>query len=685
LLALYPAPNCTSSCPPGSNYFLASGNPTNRYQWNIRTDLLLTQKDQLFARVSEAPENSFTPGSFNIPIGSDSHQQTNFNVGVGYTHIFSPTKTNALRAGYNYVRYGAVPGGLNETFGDEALPPPVPESNPLFKIISFSLAGFNGIGFDRYSKLTDGVYQLADTFTWVKGRHTLKFGADIRQWQDNLTSGNSYSMSFDGRFTGNPVADMLFGYAATAFSAGRNHTQNLRRSDESYFAQDDWRVTDRLTVNAGLRWDYLGPVYDAHNNYNNFNFATDQIVTIGSSNYPTGSHLMSFPNYKNFAPRLGLSWNPASLPHTVFRMGYGLFYMYWQGEGDLGVGPNGDPIVTFNGNVSDPAGLGFGNLYPSGNIAEGGPPYILAQDYHIHTPYVQQYNFTIQQQLSQSSSFQVAYLWNKATHMWLIDPFNTPLPGPGPVQSRVPYPNLGYSELNTDIGYSHYNAFQAKFDKRYSAGLYLSASYTLSNCIDDNSDLIFRVYYQYDPNLDRGLCDFDVRNRFVTSWTYELPFGRGRHFLHSTNAVVDGVLGGWSVGGIALFEAGMPFTVGALGDAANIGLGTRPNVVGDWRVSNPSIQDWFNTAAFAYPAQYTIGDERRNMLIGPGVNDWDLNLSKTFHIRDTHQIQFRGEFFNAFNHPSFNNPGSTFGTPSFGVISSADPGRIIQVALKYNF
>jgi predicted heme/steroid binding protein len=107
------------------------------------------------------------------------------------------------------VRYGAVPGGLNENFGDEALPPPVPESNPLFKIISFSLAGFNGISFDRYSKLTDGVYQLADTFTWVKGRHTLKFGADIRQWQDNLTSGNPYSMSFDGRFTGNPVADML--------------------------------------------------------------------------------------------------------------------------------------------------------------------------------------------------------------------------------------------------------------------------------------------------------------------------------------------------------------------------------------------------------------------------------------------------------------------------------------------
>jgi hypothetical protein len=687
LLSLYPQQNCTSFCPAGFNYFFSSGHPTNRHQWNARTDILLTEKNQLFVRVSEAPLDTFAPGAFAIPIGSRDVQQTNFNIGTGFTHMFSPNKTNTLRAGYNYVRYGQVPQGTGETLGGKAAPPPVPESNPRYQIIGFSLAGFNGINFTRYSKLTDHVYQLADTFTWVTGRHTIKFGGDIRRWQDNLRTGNPYTLGFDGRFTGNPVADMLFGYAATGFSAGRDHHINTRRWDQSYFGQDDWRVTNSLTLNLGLRWDYLGPASDAHDNMSNFDFKTGQIIFVGTPGYPTGGHNVTFRDLNNFGPRVGLAWSPASVPHTVFRMGYGIFYMYWQGQGDLGIGPasKSDPIVNFNGNTSDPSGLGFDNLYPIGNIAAGGLPYALAKSFHIRTPYIQQWNFTVQHQLGQSTSIQAAYIGNKGNKIWEIDPFNTPLPGSSPIQSRVPYPNVGYSELETDIGSSSYHALQTKVEKRYSAGVTLLGSYTWSRSTDTNSDMIYRVFNPYNLSQDRGLSDFDVRHRFVASWIFELPAGKGKRFLNSANGFVDNVLGGWSIGGITLFESGMPFTVDALGDPANIGLGTRPNVVGDWRLSNPSIHEWFNTAAFANPAPFTIGNERRNMLTGPGINRWDLNLSKTFHITERHQIQFRSEFFNAFNHPSFNQPGATLGTPSFGIISDANPGRIIQFALKYNF
>jgi hypothetical protein len=368
-------------------------------------------------------------------------------------------------------------------------------------------------------------------------------------------------------------------------------------------------------------------------------------------------------------------------------VGYGLFYMYWQGQGDLGIGPaaQSDPIVNFNGNISNPSGLGFDNLYPINDVAAGGAPYALAKSFNIRTPYIQQLNVTIQHQLGQSASIQAAYIGNKGTKIWEIEPFNTPLPGPGSIQSRVPYPNVGYSELETDIGHSSYNALQTEVEKRYSAGLYLMGSYTWSRCSDTNSDMIYRVFNQYNLNQDYGLCDFDTRNRFVASWIYDLPVGRGKRFLTSANGVVDGFLGGWSVSGITLFESGMPFTVGALGDSANIGLGSRPNVVGNWKLGNPTIHEWFNTAAFAYPAPFTIGNERRNMLTGPGINNWNLNLSKAFHITERQQIQFRAEFYNAFNHPSFNNPGATLGTKSFAVISSANPGRIIQFALKYNF
>jgi hypothetical protein len=203
--------------------------------------------------------------------------------------------------------------------------------------------------------------------------------------------------------------------------------------------------------------------------------------------------------------------------------------------------------------------------------------------------------------------------------------------------------------------------------------------------MDSVSFLGFRAFDPYYLGQDRGLADHHMEHRFATGWLYDLPIGQGRRWLANSHAVVDAILGGWAVSGITIFQTGVPFTPGSLGDPGNVGAGARADVVGDWQISNPSITKWFDTAAFKAPALYTRGNAGRNLMTGPGINNWDINLNKSFRIHEEMRVQIRAEFFNAFNHPSFNNPGATFGTPSFGVISSAGAGRVIQLGVKFYF
>ena len=365
-------------------------------------------------------------------------------------------------------------------------------------------------------------------------------------------------------------------------------------------------------------------------------------------------------------------------------MAYGVFYVPPEGQFDLILGPKDDPLYYFAGDVSDPKGLSFYNPAPIGSYY-GGLPFGSAVDLHIKSPYVQQWNLTVQHELKGQIVLQVGYIGNQGTKLGVIRPFNQAVPGPGPIQLRVPYPDWGYLETNEASGRSAYHGLQTKVEKRYSQGLSLLASYTWGQAIDNNSFLGFRIYNPFNVRQDRGLADHDVRHRFVSGWTYDLPFGRKKRYLQSVSPAFNYLLGGWAVGTIVTFQSGSPFTVNALGDPANWGAGTRPNVVGQGKISNPTISKWFNTDAFQNPAQYTIGNAARNILVGPGLNNWDIIVSKEIRIKERHRFQLRSEFFNAFNHAQFENPGVNLGIPSFGVISSARPGRIIQLGLKYYF
>jgi hypothetical protein len=679
LLALYPAPNFTD---PVFNYATAIKESNDPYEWSLRVDHNFSESDRIFVRASVKQDADTTSSLFPIGIGGQTLSRPGRSIGASYTHAFSSTLLNTLRTGYSYFDLRILPEGFKKSF--DPLLQPASIEDPRLNFLGFALAGYDGIGFgNSWIKEPDNTYNLVDTLSWVRGRHSITIGYDIRRWQNNLDESFPYTMTFDGRFTGNPVADMLYGYGASAVAFGGKFRSNLRRWDMATFVQDDWRVSPTLTLNLGLRWDYIGPLSDAFDNLENFDLAKGVLTFPGTPGYPTGNGNRTFRDLNNFAPRIGIAWNPARLHNTVFRMGYGMFYVPSEGELDLIVGPKDDPFLSFFGDVSNPNGLGLSNLAPLDSAA-GGLPMVSANDLHLRTPYVQQWNLTIQHQFKGNFVVQTGYTGNQGTKLAVIRPFNVPQPGPGPIQDRAPYPDFGYGERNEQSGRSAYHGWQTRVEKRYSHGLSLLASYTWSKAIDNNSFLGIRQFNPFDINQDRGLSDQDTRHRFVAGWTYEVPVGKGKALL-KTGGVTDSIFGGWSVGGIVSAESGMPFTPRVSDDPANWGLENRPDVVGDPNLSHRTLQEWFNTSAFAEPAPYTIGNARRNILIGPGIHNWDLILSKRFHIRERHSFQFRGEFFNAFNHPQFERPSRTLGSGSFGIISAARPARIIQLGLKYNF
>ncbi len=687
LLAFFPEPNLTGD-PAGNNYIRAVNAAENNNQWTIRYDHNLGENDRIFGRLSRNKGDGVSMGLFPIGIGGGYRWNSAVNTGINYTHVFSPKTMNAFRLGYSFFDVPRLPEGFEGDFG-AAVKPPQGTDEDKMPFMGFGLSGYSGIAWgDRWIYQPDHLYQIGDNFTVITDRHTFKMGADVRWWQSNLAEGFGYSMSFDGRFSGNPIADMLLGYASSGFSFDGTLESRCRRKDYAFYFQDDFRVTRTLTMNWGFRYDYMTPIYDGNDNLENFVFdpanRTAEKVIIGEPGFLTGNRYRTFPDRNNFAPRIGFAWNPASLRRTVFRVGYGLYYVPPEGQYDLILGPKNSPLYNFTADNSNPRGLGYYNPWPVDNVAIGLPSGGAA-DWYGRTPYVQQWNLNIQHELKGNILAQVAYVGNVGTKLGQIIPYNQPPTGPGPIQERRPYPAFGSIELNSNFGTSAYHGLQIKGEKRYTDGLALLASYTWSKAIDSVSFLGFRAFNPYDLRQDRGLADHDMRHRFVSGWLYDLPIGQGRRWLSKSHAVVDAILGGWAVGGITTFQTGVPFTPGSLGDPGNRGGGARADVIGDWEISNPSITKWFNTSAFAAPAQYTVGNAGRGIMTGPGINSWDINLSKSFRIHEEKRLQVRGEFFNAFNHPSFNNPGATFGTPSFGVISSAGAGRVIQMGAKFYF
>ena len=496
------------------------------------------------------------------------------------------------------------------------------------------------------------------------------------------------------------------------------------------YVQDDWKISSRLTLNVGLRYDFGSPWADKYDRLSNVSFngiptinqIFDQkltgkysvpIVLAGVNGTPRG---LTTSDRNNFAPRFGFAWRPIASNRLVLRGGYGLYYGATDGEHVGRVSLN-LPFVIGDTQDSDqyiPQINGIGFTVPP---AIGGA---LRQSFigmyeNLRTPYTHQWNVALQFEPVKEVAVEAAYVGSASHKLDYRDAMNDSPPGAGTPDARrlfqtmslpaqlpagLPGPVANYSipastlEIQTNRVNANYHGLQTKVERRFTAGFTALATYTFSKTIADGNSYRRQgsqgeLAQDFLNNRERGLTGYDVRHRFVNSFIYELPLGKGKR-IAAGNAVVNGIIGGWQLSGIFQAQSGFPFTVLMSGSTANNGRTTRPNVVAG---QNPALSRgerrldrYFNTAAFVAPAPNTLGNAGVMLVRGPGLHTLDGGLLKNIAIREKHSLQARVEFFNLYNHPSWGAPSATVGTAAYNTISSQSvPPRQLQFGLKYLF
>jgi hypothetical protein len=541
------------------------------------------------------------------------------------------------------------------------------------------------------------------------------------------------NFTFNGQYTGNGFADFLLGYP---YSVTRDYYRQLYGSVGNFwslFVQDNYRLTANLTINAGLRWEqnpfYTGvrgqkAGFDVTNGKviipSNFDVTaqplssqllqqfSDRIETTSSVNLPETIQ----PTSRGFAPRLGFAWRPFGSNTWAVRGAYGIFDVF--PDDNLINNTIGTvPFIASSTVINDAAGTyppsrTFGNFFlgqpvTSANTAKAvcsfgyvadscSTPNVYGGEPNVKDTYVQQWNFGVQKQISATQSWDVSYVANKSTHLNQSLSINDPAPGPGAIQNRRPYPQWGTITYPVFDENGNYEALQSKYQIRAWRDLNLLAAYAHQKCIDYGSGeggttvLLLHSY--------RAVCDYDQTNVFSGSFSYLLPFGAGQKTWWAQG------IKGWRIAGIATIRSGLPYTPVWGTDVANTGVSNQrpklvapPQTVGNvacwyYVAANPSCValDPGGVTAFVSPAQYTYGNSGRNILRAQALQQWNLSIQRIFSFGEVRRLEFRGELFNAFNHPTFSAPNATVNSSSGGQITSTvNAARVIQLALKLYF
>lgn len=565
----------------------------------------------------------------------------------------------------------------------------------------FNISGFRQLGENPYSPaiLVSNDFQWNDDLTLIHGRHTLKAGFQLIRRQYNTFQSNSVRgvMNFTTAYTSDPaspagtglgVADLLLGVPISGhmmFVSGAG-TRGFRRSDLASYFQDTFRVTNKVTLNLGLRYEnFLGwPWTEAYNRMYQFVPSRQTVLQVGTNGIPlSGVHGRNH----NFAPRLGLAYQ--ILPNTVFRVAGGIFYSapQWEISSNLSTNPPEAIYSSFTNSQYDflgahPASEGF--FRPAVGVIPGSS--LNAIDPNSKTETTYQWNAALEQKLPASVLLTVAYVGSKGTFLELQPDVNQPVPGTTPIDQRRPFPTFQSIWRNENVANSIYNGLQVTVKRPFSHGLDFQMAYTYSHVIDYASGIENGVMDSYNILLDRGSANFDVPNRLVASGTYLLPFKAPGWTRVAVN--------GWQMNGILTVYSGLPFSVGSSTNTLNIGSGTRADRVCSGTLSSPTISRWFDTSCFTPPGPQQWGTSGRNILRGPHTREFDFSLFKNFYFnhQETRSLQFRAEAFNLFNTPLFNNPDATIGSPGVGTVTTAGApitlqrtSREIQLALKLSF
>ncbi|MBM3797594.1 MAG: TonB-dependent receptor [Acidobacteria bacterium] len=719
----FPAPLNAAAA---NNFTFISPRREDHRKWDVRHDLILSDRDNLFFRYSNQrqdrpvvrnlPDASIGPISRSTGSVVDSH-----NMGLGVNRIWTSSLVTSVRLGWNYIFTNVRVAGdkdLNQLIGlrgvDQTLPG-TPEIN---------VTGYRAIGTTNFNPnlINSQTRQLSGDTTWNKGNHAVKFGASIYFMQSHIVNPQRAkgTFDFDGRFTqdlvraagGEPMADLLLGTTHTI--QGSNFVyMNLRSPVTAYYIQDDWRVSRKLTLNYGLRYEIYPPWVETRNLISNFdidtNPASPKLVIANTEGSGRERRALQSTDKNNLGPRFGFAYQARG--STVVRGAYGIFYGNVTNTG-------GGEFMQTNPPFHLKASLTTDRRFPTLLLRNGVPPDAITPqnaqalrlasfERQVPWPIAQQWNFNLQQALPGDMMFEIGYFANKMNHMARRWDANYALPGPGNINARRRYTRVQFpgtnlfgtlSEMNRFQydGNSLYHSMQMKAEKRYSKGSTFILHYTWSKAIADVGGIAgvgnapgenWDVQNPLDFRSERSLATNHMGHRFVGSYVYELPFGRGRTYGADMHKALDFLAGGWSLGGILTLAAGTPINLSVVGNPSNAGLMDRPNVVGQWHLprGERTLQRFFNTSAFVPNSAFQYGNAGRNLLLGPGRMNYDFSAYKNFGITERLNMQFRFEAFNFTNTPFFGAPVAQVGNRNIGVISSADTPRNLQLGLKLQF
>jgi Carboxypeptidase regulatory-like domain len=694
----------TNLIPGTNNNFIDTRNTSeDDDQINLRIDQRISDKNSLYARVSHSTLDQTAPG--NLPKAFEG----TFNYYVGAvlndTHIFNPTTTLNFRFGYLRANLGQGPTEKFIQVYRNAGITNTPETWRNYDYpINFQISGYAGPNLGNLVNGPDFTYQGSISLTKVIGRQTFTLGYDLtrfRIFHDSVFS----SFSYDGTPTSNPQSVAKTGQAMASFLLGLPSTASrilgqtdldLRQFLHHLYVQDDVKVSPKLTVNLGLRWEYDQWPHHIRGRLSGFDTLTGQFFWT-STNPVTGQPAnvrpqIADPRYHNFAPRVGFAYR--LFPKTTIRSSYGIFYnsnFSWEWSDSRGGWPFSlsDNLTALNtGTTLQPTE----SLFQSFNPATANPQNQHTVSRDVKTPYMQNWNFGIEQQLAQDVLVEINYQGSKGTHLGSFLSSNDPPPGPGDPDPRRPFVIAGALSELKHIATSRYDGLTMKVQKRYSNGLSLLASYAYSHSIDLNSE-----FGGTSPQnnscirCDLGNSDFDQRHVANISYIYVIPTPA------SWQGLMKYTLAGWQVSGITTLESGRPYKIGISTDNANVGARgnfQRPNLVGNPFPSGFTSTygpggTYYDTAAFALAPQYQFGNLGRNALYGRPFFNTDLGIFKNFYLTERFKLQFRSEFFNAFNNVNFDVPNSgnnTFGDVGFGAVTTTvNSQRQIQFGLKLLF
>lgn len=699
IMALVPLPNQ----PTANNFIRQPSVEDNGDRYLGRVDVRVGASDNVFARYIYSDRFRFVPGWFGGLLDGTSTSAWGRNdlkshgSVFGYTKVVGPTLVNEFRFGWARGRSD----GTQDPFGQDGLAdigfkgvPPDPRV--LGGIVGAGISGHIRLGSPNFMpkfQHTDQ-FQFLNTLSWLKGRHQIKFGTDIMAPMKNEyydVAPARGDLTFNGQFTGSALADFMLGYVQRA-ALVNVYVVDQRHWSSSFYVQDDWKVTDALSLNLGLRYDFMTPALEADNRVTNFDPASGSLVFAKSGSLE--ERALVKPDTNNVAPRIGVVYKLTDT--MVVRGGYGIFYNLFErigSEDQLALNPPG--LINI-----DQQAAGNQRTTPVFFMRDGFPAGILdptridlrrilirTADRDSPNMTVHQFGGGVERQLGRNYVVSADFVGSVGRNLTVLRNLNQPLRGTLDANGPLPYPNFGHIQWRDPNGESNYKGLDVSFEKRFADGYSYRAAYTISESRDNAAEHLA-------PNAERpqngrdltsweGPSNFDIRNRIVGNFIAELPFGDGKRWAN--DGAARAILGGWLVSGIYTARSGRPFTVRQSNN--NVGAGTTglPNLVGDPK-GQESVDSWFNVGAFQQVASGTFGNAGRNRLRGPGWITFDTSVQRRIPVGARVGATLRWDIFNLFDRANFGNPDADVRSRTVSTIQAlAGDARIMQFSVRLDF